>query len=107
MSSKDMTNLELWQPLCLAELNPLCILVEVNMRNIFSEIVLNLDHCFRRCHLKLYLIWNSGGPCVQWSRTICAILVKGIIRNNSVTTFEFGPVVQEEMFSAAEPFVQF
>ena len=36
-------------------------------------------------------------PFVQWSRTICAMLVEGIMRNNSVKLFEFGPVVQEEM----------
>ena len=33
-------------------------------------------------------------PYVQWSRTICAILVEGIMRNNSV-------------FSGAVPLVQF
>ena len=37
-------------------------------------------------------------PFVQRSRTVCAILVEGIKRNNSVKVFfEFGPVVQEEM----------
>ena len=35
----------------------------------------------------IFLIWSSGGPFVQRSRTICAILVKGIIRNNSVKLF--------------------
>ena len=33
---------------------------------------------------KQILIWSSGGPFVQRSGTICAILFKGIIRNNSV-----------------------
>ena len=33
----------------------------------------------------------------QWSGTICAILVEGVMRNNSVNYFEFGQVVQEEM----------
>ena len=32
------------------------------------------------------------------SGTICAILVEGITRNNSVKLFEFGPVVQEISF---------
>ena len=36
-------------------------------------------------------------PFVQQSVTICAILVEGIMRNNSVKIFEFGPVVQEAM----------
>ena len=30
---------------------------------------------------------GSGDPFVQWSRTICEILVKGIMRNNSVKLF--------------------
>ena len=51
----------------------------------FCEIILNLDQLFRnRCRLKIFLIWSSGSPFVQWSRTICAILVKGIMSNNSV-----------------------
>ena len=33
------------------------------------------------------LIWNSGGPFVIWNGTICAILVDGIKRNNSVKLF--------------------
>ena len=32
-------------------------------------------------------IWSSGGPFVQWSGTIYAILVKSIMRNNSVKLF--------------------
>ena len=34
-------------------------------------------------------------PLFQRSKTICAILVEGIMRNNSMKLFEFGPVVQE------------
>ena len=32
---------------------------------------------------KIFLIWSSGSPFVQWSGTICAILVESIMRNNS------------------------
>ena len=28
----------------------------------FCEIILNLDHLFRRCRLKIFLIWSSGCP---------------------------------------------
>ena len=35
----------------------------------------------------IFIIWSSGGPFVHWSETICAILVKNIIRNNSVKLF--------------------
>ena len=53
-----------------------------------SEIILNLDQWVRRrCRLKIFLIWSSGSHFVQWSKNICAILVKGIMRNNSVKLF--------------------
>ena len=53
-----------------------------------SEIILNLDQWFsRRCRLKIFLIWSSGGLFVTWSKVICAILVEGIMRNNSVNVF--------------------
>ena len=57
-------------------------------------------------------IWSSGGPFVQPSGTICAILVEVIMRNNCEFFFEFGPVVQEMSFkktficSSGDPFVQ-
>ena len=54
----------------------------------FCEIILNLGQWFRRrCHLNIFLIWSCGGPFVQQSGTICAILVEGIMRNNSVNLF--------------------
>ena len=31
--------------------------------------------------------WSVGGPLVKQSGTICAILVEGIMRNNSVKLF--------------------
>ena len=48
-----------------------------------------------RCRLKIFLFLSSGSPFVRPSRTICAILVKCIKRNNSVKLFEFEPMVQE------------
>ena len=93
MSLKDMSSLELWQPLCSVEQNHLCNFCKRHHEEQFCEIILNLDKWFRRCRLKIFLIWSSGGPFDQWSGTICAILVEGIMKNY----FEFGPVVQEEM----------
>ena len=53
----------------------------------FCEIM-NLDQWFRRkCRLKVFLIWSSDSPFVQRSVTICAIMVEGIMRNNSVKLF--------------------
>ena len=40
--------------------------------------------------LKIFLIYSSGGPFIQWTS---AIMVEGIMRNNSVKSFKFGPVV--------------
>ena len=34
-----------------------------------------------RCPLKRFLIWSSGGPPVQWSETIYAILLEAIMGN--------------------------
>ena len=53
----------------------------------FCEMILNFDQWFRRCIFKIFLIWSSGDLFVQWSGTICAILVEGIKRNNSVKLF--------------------
>ena len=53
----------------------------------FDEIILNLDQWFRRCLLKIFLIWSSGGPFVHRSRTIFAISVEAIMRNIFVNLF--------------------
>ena len=88
MRFKDISYLELWRPFCLAELNHLCNFGRRHHEEQFCEIILNSDQWFkRRCLLKIFLIWSSGGPRVQWRGTICAILVEGIMRNNSVKLF--------------------
>ena len=88
MPLKDISYLELWQPLCLVEQNHLCNFGKRHHEEQFCEIILNLDQWFRRrCRLKIFLIWSSSGPFVQQSGTICAILVEGIMRNNSVNLF--------------------
>ena len=91
ISLKDMSYLELWQPLCSVEQNHLCNFVRRHNEEQFCEIILNLDQWFRRCHLQIFLIWSSGGPFVQWSGTICANLVVGNMRKNSVNLFRIGP----------------
>ena len=55
----------------------------------FCEIIFNLDQWFRRrCRLKRFLIWSSGGPHVQQSGTIYAILKEGIMGNIHVKIYE-------------------
>ena len=63
---KDSSYLELWQPFCAVELNNLCNFGRQYYEAQLCEIIFNLD---------------------QWIRTICASLVKGIKRNNSVKLF--------------------
>ena len=39
---------------------------------------------WRKCRLKIFLIWISGSPFVRGSGTICVILVEVIMRKNSM-----------------------
>ena len=88
MSLKDISYLELWQPLCSADRNHLCNFGRRYHEEQFCEIILNLDQWLRRkCRLKVFLNWSSGSPFVRLNVTICAILVEGIIWNNFVKLF--------------------
>ena len=84
-SFKDISYLGLWLPLCSVERNHSCNFGRPYKEQVF-EIIMNLDQWFR-CHLKRLLIKSSGGPFVQWSGTICAILVEGIMENIHVKLF--------------------
>ena len=81
---KDISYLELWQPFCSTEQNHSCNFGRGYHGEKFYEIILNLDQWFRRCVLKIFLIWSSGDHFIQRSKAIFAILVEGIMRNNSV-----------------------
>ena len=66
MSLKDMSYLELGQPLCSVEWNHLCNFSRRHQVEQFCEMILNLDQWFRRrCRLKIFLIWSSGSRFVQ------------------------------------------
>ena len=84
MRFKDISYLELWRALCSAERNHLCNFGRRHHEEQLCEIILNLGQWFRRRSCLKFLIWSSGSPFAQQSGTICAILVEGIIRNNSV-----------------------
>ena len=59
---------------------------------------LNLDQWFRRRRsLNIFIARALAALFVQRSKTICAIVVEGIMRNISVKKIAFGQVVQEEM----------
>ena len=87
MRFKDISYLVLWQPLYSAEQNHLCNFGRRHHEEQSCEIILNLDQWFRRRWLKIFIIKSSGNPIVQQSGTICAILIEGIMRNNSVRLF--------------------
>ena len=88
MPFKDISYLELCQPLISLDRYHLCNFGRMHHEEQFCEIIVNLDRWFRRkCHLKVFLIWSSGEPPVPWRGTIYAILVEGIIKNNSVKLF--------------------
>ena len=116
MLFKDISYLELWQPFCSVERNHLCnsgkghfeehflsralaaspFLVEQNHLCIFGRrhheeqfcnITLIMEQWFRGCRLKIFLIWSSGSPFDLQRGTSGAILVEGIIRNNSLKLF--------------------
>ena len=78
MSLKDISYLELCQALCSVEQNHLCNFDKIHHEEQFCEIILNLGQ-WLRCPLKIFLILTSGCPFIQWSGTICVILVYGII----------------------------
>ena len=65
MPLKDISYLELWWPFYSAQRNHLCNFGKGYYEEQFCELILNLDKWFRRCHLKIFLIWSSGHPFVQ------------------------------------------
>ena len=88
MPFKGISYLELLLTFCSAERNNLFNFGRGYQEEQFCEIILNFDQWFRRrCNLNIFLISCSGGPFVQQSRTICAILVEGSMRNISVKLF--------------------
>ena len=62
MLFKDLSYLELWQPLCSVELNQLCNFGRVYHEEQFCEMILNLDHwkedIMGNIHIKLFEIWT-------------------------------------------------
>ena len=91
MSFKDVSYLELLQPICSVDWGHLCNFGRRHEEQ-SSKIILNLDQWFRmKCRLKVFFIWSSGSPFVQLSVTIFAILES--LRNHSEKYVEFGSVV--------------
>ena len=84
MLFKDISYLELWQPFCSAEQNHLCNFGRGYNEDQFCENNYKFGPVVQEeMPLKIFLIWSSGGPFVKGG-TIYAILIEGIMRNNSV-----------------------
>ena len=81
MTLKEISYLELWQPLCSALRYHLCSFCRRHHEEQFCEIILNLDQWLRRFRLKMFPIWSSGGPFVQH---LCNF-GKGYFEENSET----------------------
>ena len=79
--------LEFWPPICSAEHNHFYNFAGAYYEEQFCEIFSNLDQWLRRCPFKDISYLELWWPFVQESGTICAILVGGIKRNNSVKLF--------------------
>ena len=70
MSFKDISYLELWQPLCSMAWNHLCNLGRRHHEEQFCDIILNLDQLFSRgCRLKIFLkalLFSGAEPFVPF-----------------------------------------
>ena len=70
------------------EQNGLCNFGRGHYEEHFCEIILNLNQWFRRrFRYKIFLIFSSDGHFIQQSRTVCVIMVEGIMINISVKLF--------------------
>ena len=69
--------------------NHLCNFGRGHYEEQFCKFISNLGQWFRRrCCLKIFLIWSSGGPPIQCSRTIYALLKEGIMGNIYLKLYE-------------------
>ena len=123
MPFQGITYLALWQLLCLVDWNHLGNFGRRHYEEKSCEIILNLDQRFRRkWRLKVFIIWSSGCPPVQWIKTIYVILKEGITGNIHVKLCEIWTSGTAEdvfllhflsgarvalLFSRAKPFMQF
>ena len=82
---EDISYLELLRPFCSEERNHLCNFG----RGLYEGIDFEFEQVVQEEKLfKRFLIWSSGGPPVQWSGPIYAILKEGIMGNIHVKLYE-------------------
>ena len=70
MSFRNISYAQLWWPFCSAVQSHLDNFGTAHYEEHSSEIILNLDQWYRRCHLKTFLIYSSGGHLVWQISTI-------------------------------------
>ena len=89
MAFKGISYPDTRQPFCSAECSHLCNFNRGYYEEQFCGIIIwNLGQWFRRCCLKDFLYGALATPPVRWSRTIYAILKKGIMGNIYVKLYE-------------------
>ena len=87
LSFKNISYLELWQPLCSLDWNHLCNIGIRHHEEQSCKIILNLDLWFRRKCSSRYFLSGALAAFYSSEYTICAILVESINRNNSAKLF--------------------
>ena len=92
MQFKDISYLELRWPLCSAEQNHFC-----NYGRRHHEEQFQLGPVIQEMSFKGISYQDLLRPLCSAERNHLCNFEGGIMRNNSVKLFEFGPVVQEEM----------
>ena len=70
-------------PFCSADWKRLCNLSRLHYDKNFCEIILNLDKWL----FTFFLIFSSDGRFIQQSRTVCPVLIAGIMKKLSVKLF--------------------
>ena len=81
MSFNDISYRELWRPLVQRSVTICAILVKCIKRNNSLKLLEFGPVVQEEMLVKVFLIWSSGSPSVQWSGTTYAILKEGIMGN--------------------------
>ena len=76
LAFKDIPYMQFLQPFCTAERHHLCKIGEPMRTFSICVIILNMDKWFRRCCLKVFLIYSTGSNLVWRSRIYdCEIIL--------------------------------
>ena len=106
MPFTDMSYLELWQPLCLAEQEYLCNFGRRHHEEQLCEIILNLDLWFRR-KCRLFLSRDLKALCSVEKNHLCNFGRRHHEEQFCEINISYHLELSSLLFSRVEPFVQF